>query len=237
MNQQDKIFERYSRQIFIDEIGPSGQRKIMDAKVLVIGAGGLGAPVISYLAAAGVGMLGLADFDRVELHNLNRQTIHCEASVGDLKVNSAANFAHNLNSQVQIIRIAQKICSDNIDEILSNYDIVIDGSDNFDTRYLVNDAAVRLKKTLIYGSIQSFDGQVVLFNYKGSKNLRDLFPDAPLAEEVPNCDKNGVLGPLPGIIGSMMAMLALKVICNLPLPTNQLTLIDTFHWKFTQISF
>lgn len=237
MTQQDKIFERYSRQIFIDEIGPSGQRKIMNAKVLVIGAGGLGAPVISYLAAAGVGMLGLADFDRVELHNLNRQTIHCEASVGDLKVNSAANFAHNLNSQVQIFRIAQKICSDNIDQILKNYDIVIDGSDNFDTRYLVNDAAVKLKKTLIYGSIESFEGQIALFNYKGSKNLRDLFPEAPLADEVSNCDRNGVLGPLAGIIGSMMALLALKVICNLPLPTNQLTLIDTFHWKFTQISF
>jgi len=237
MKEKDHLFARYSRQIFIEEVGIEGQRKIMAAKVLVVGAGGLGSPVISYLAAAGVGHLGIADFDQVELHNLNRQTIHKESSVGELKVDSAEQFVEDLNSTIQLEKIAKKITKENIVEILKPYDIIIDGSDNFSTRYLVNDTCVDQHKTLIYGSIFAFEGQVAVFNYKGSKDLRAIFPDAPAPDEVPNCDKNGVLGPLPGIVGSMMAMLALKVICDLPVETNQLTMIDTWGWKFTNISF
>ncbi|WP_312137325.1 HesA/MoeB/ThiF family protein [Sphingobacterium sp.] len=237
MKEKDQLFARYSRQIFIEEVGIEGQRKIMAAKVLVVGAGGLGSPVISYLAAAGVGNLAVADFDQVELHNLNRQTIHKESSVGKLKVDSAEQFVEDLNSTIQLEKIAKKITKENIVEILKPYDVIIDGSDNFSTRYLVNDTCVDQQKTLIYGSIFAFEGQVAVFNYKGSKDLRAIFPDAPAPDEVPNCDKNGVLGPLPGIVGSMMAMLALKVICDLPVETNQLTIIDTWGWKFTNISF
>lgn len=237
MKEQDRIFARYSRQIFIEEVGIEGQRKVMNAKVLVVGAGGLGSPVISYLAAAGVGQLAIADFDKVELHNLNRQTIHKESSVGELKVNSAEQFVKDLNSTIKLEKIAEKITKENVVEILKPYDIIIDGSDNFTTRYLINDTCVDQQKTLIHGSIFAFEGQVALFNYKGSKDLRAIFPDAPAPDEIPNCDKNGVLGPLPGIVGSIMAMLTLKVICDLPVDTNQLTIIDTWNWKFTNISF
>ncbi|WP_284463340.1 HesA/MoeB/ThiF family protein [Chryseobacterium sp.] len=235
--QSEDIFKRYSRQIFIDEIGLEGQRKIMAARVLVIGAGGLGSPVIQYLAAAGVGTLGLADFDYVELHNLNRQVIHNENGVGMLKIKSAEIFVKNLNHKVKVIGIEDKINTTNASEILSQYDIVVDGSDNFSTRYLVNDTCVALKKTLIYGSILGFSGQMAVFNHQGSKNLRDLFPEPPIDEETPDCDSLGVLGALPGIIGSMMALQALKIITDLPVTLDQLTLVDTLDWRFQTIDF
>ncbi|AZA91426.1 Probable adenylyltransferase/sulfurtransferase MoeZ [Chryseobacterium nakagawai] len=235
--QSEDIFKRYSRQIFIDEIGLEGQKKIINAKVLVIGAGGLGSPVIQYLAAAGVGTLGLADFDTVELHNLNRQIIHNENEIGTLKIKSAEKFVNTLNHQVKVIGIEQKIDAVNASQILSQYDIIVDGSDNFSTRYLVNDTCVALEKTLVYGSILGFSGQVAVFNYKGSKNLRDLFPEPPFDEEMRDCDSLGVLGALPGIIGSMMALKALKIITNLPVNLNQLTLIDTLNWRFQTLDF
>lgn len=233
----EDIFMRYSRQIFIEEIGLEGQKKIMDAKVLVIGAGGLGSPVIQYLAAAGVGTLGVADFDEVELHNLNRQTIHNENSVGISKVKSAEEFVKNLNHQVQFISIEQKIDELNAKELISQFDVIVDGSDNFKTRYLVNDVCVKLHKPLVYGSILGFSGQVAIFNYNQSKNLRDIFPDPPFDENLPDCDSLGVLGVLPGIVGSMMANLVLKIITDLPMRLNQLTLIDTWNWKFQTIDF
>lgn len=235
--QQEDIFKRYSRQIFIEEIGLEGQRKIMASKFLVIGAGGLGSPIIQYLAAAGVGTLGIIDFDRVELHNLNRQVIHNENGIGDLKVRSAERFVKNLNHQVEVIRIEQKIEASNASEILSQYDIIVDGSDNFTTRYLVNDTCVALGKTLIYGSILGFSGQIAVLNHQGSKNLRDLFPEPPFDEEMPDCDSLGVLGALPGIVGSMMALQALKIITQLPINLNQLTLIDTLNWRFQTLDF
>lgn len=233
----EDIFSRYSRQIFIEEIGLEGQRKIMNSKVLVIGAGGLGSPVIQYLAAAGVGTLGVADFDEVELHNLNRQIIHNEHSVGISKVKSAETFVKNLNHQVKFIGFEDKIEDENIEEIISHFDIVVDGSDNFKTRYLINDACVKLRKPLVYGSILGFSGQVAVFNYNGSKNLRDIFPEPPSDENLPDCDSLGVLGALPGIVGSMMANLTLKLVTDLPLNTNQLTLIDTLNWTFQTIEF
>ncbi|KMQ63322.1 thiamine biosynthesis protein ThiF [Chryseobacterium sp. BLS98] len=231
------IFARYSRQIFIEEIGLEGQRKIINSKVLVIGAGGLGSPVIQYLAAAGVGNLGVADFDEVELHNLNRQIIHTENTVGISKVKSAELFVKNLNRQVNFTGIDEKITHSNAEEILSKYDIIVDGSDNFTARYLINDTCVNIGKPLIYGSILGFSGQVAIFNYKGSKNLRDLFPEPPSDEDVPDCDSLGVLGALPGIVGSMMALQVLKIITKLPVQANQLTLIDTLDWRFQTIDF
>lgn len=234
---KEDIFERYSRQIFIEEIGLDGQKKIRSSKVLVIGAGGLGSPVIQYLAAAGVGTLGIADFDEVELHNLNRQIIHNENTVGTLKVTSAEQFVKKLNHQVKCIGIKEKINEVNAGEILCQYDIIIDGSDNFSTRYLVNDICVKLKKTLVFGSISGFSGQTAVFNHNGSKNLRDLFPEPPFDEDIPDCDSLGVLGALPGIIGSMMAIQALKIIADLPVSLNQLTLVDTLNWRFQTVDF
>lgn len=236
MKRQD-VFERYSRQIFIEEIGLEGQKRIRSSKVLVIGAGGLGSPVIQYLAAAGVGALGVADFDEVELHNLNRQIIHNENTVGVSKVKSAETFVGNLNHQVQFTGIDKKIDSSNAEEILSQYDIIVDGSDNFTARYLINDTCVKLGKPVVYGSILGFSGQTALFNYKGSKNLRDLFPEPPFDEDIPDCDSLGVLGALPGIIGSMMAMQVLKIITELPVHPDQLTLVDTLNWRFQTIDF
>lgn len=233
----EDIFARYSRQIFIEEIGLEGQKKIRSSKVLVIGAGGLGSPVIQYLAAAGVGTLGVADFDEVELHNLNRQIIHNENTVGISKVKSAEAFVRNLNHQVELIGINKKIDSLNAEEILSQYDIIVDGSDNFTSRYLINDTCVKLGKPLVYGSILGFSGQTAVFNYQGSKNLRDLFPEPPSDENLPDCDSLGVLGALPGIVGSMMALQVLKIITELPVYPNQLTLIDTLNWRFQTIDF
>lgn len=230
-------FSRYSRQVFIEEIGLEGQKKIIDSKVLVIGAGGLGSPVIQYLAAAGVGTLGVADFDEVELHNLNRQIIHSENSVGLSKVKSAETFVKNLNHQVEFTGIEEKLNKNNAEKILSQYDVIIDGSDNFSTRYLVNDTCVTLKKTLVYGSILGFSGQTAVFNHNGSKNLRDIFPEPPFDEDVPDCDSLGVLGALPGIVGSMMALQTLKIITDLPVSINQLTLIDAMDWRFQTIDF
>lgn len=235
--EKDPVFERYSRQIFIEEIGVSGQRKIMNAKVLIAGAGGIGSPVIQYLAAAGVGTIAVADFDQVELHNLNRQVIHTEKSLYQSKTKSAESFVRERNSQVNFIALPVKISSSNVAALIAEYELVIDGSDNFPTRYLLNDACVRSGKPLVYGSILGFEGQCAVFNYRGSKELRDLFPEPPNPGEIPDCDRNGVLGPLPGIIGSMMAMQTLKIITGLPVGTNQLTIIDTLQWNFMKVQF
>lgn len=234
---EDLIFERYSRQIFIEEIGVVGQRKIMNSKVLIVGAGGLGSPVLQYLAAAGIGRIALVDFDQVELHNLNRQVIHSEKHLHVSKTKSAADYIKQYNSTIDFQPIQLKLEADNATEVLAPYDIIVDCCDNFKTRYLLNETCIRLNKPLVYGSIYGFEGQLAVFNYQGSKHLLDLFPTAPSAEQVPNCDKNGVLGPLPGIIGSMMAMQVLKMAAELPVDCNQLTLVDTYHWRFTKLSF
>lgn len=233
----DYTFERYSRQLFIEEIGVSGQRKIMNTKVLVVGAGGLGSPVIQYLAAAGIGQLALTDFDLVELHNLNRQVIHTEEHIGCEKTKSASDYINRHNSSIDFRPIQVKIQASNVAAILQPYDIIVDCCDNFSTRYLLNNTCLTLNKPLLYGSIYGFEGQMAVFNHAGSKHLLDLFPVAPAPEQVPNCDMNGVLGPLPGIIGSMMAMQVLKIAAGLPVDTDQLTIIDTYNWRFSKISF
>ncbi|MDM1293078.1 HesA/MoeB/ThiF family protein [Sphingobacterium sp. N143] len=235
--EEHSVFERYSRQIFIEEVGVSGQRKVMQTKVLIVGAGGLGSPVLQYLAAAGIGQIALADFDRVELHNLNRQVIHSMKHIHAAKTASAADYMAAHNSTIDFQPIQVKIEASNAREILAPFDIIVDCCDNFHTRYLLNDTCVELGKPLVYGSIYRFEGQMAVFNYQGSKHLRHLFPVAPLPEQVPNCDENGVLGPLPGIIGSMMAMQVLKIAIALPVDCNQLTLVDTFQWRFTKICF
>ena len=235
--EMETTFSRYSRQIFIEEVGVQGQRAIMGARVLVIGAGGLGSPVIQYLAAAGVGHLAVVDFDKLEVHNLNRQVIHNEQQVGQYKVDNADGFVRGLNSSIDFRPIREQLNASNAKQIIQAYDIIVEGSDNFETRYLVNDTCVQLNKVLVYGSIFAFQGQLAVFNHQGSKHLRELFPTPPAEHERQTCDQFGVLGPLPGVIGSMMAMQVLKIIVGLPVRTNQLTVVDFKDWHFQQIDF
>ena len=230
-------YRRYHRQIIVPDIGINGQLKLQEAKVLVIGAGGLGSPVLLYLAGAGVGTLGIADHDTVDIHNLHRQILHRESSVDALKVYSARENLQQLNSAIQYRIHEEAIHSGNAAAIISDYDVVVDGSDNFTTRYLVNDICVALNKPLVYGSILGFEGQLAVFNHKYGKHLRDLFPEPPPAELVPDCGEHGVLGTLPGIIGTMMAQETLKLIAGLPVFHNQLLIFNTLSWTFHKLSF
>lgn len=230
-------FLRYNRQTILPEIGDEGQEKLKKARVLVIGAGGLGCPILQYIATAGVGFIGIMDFDAVEIHNLHRQILYTENEIGQEKAIVAQNMVSKLNPLIQAIAITEKLTIENAVQIIQQYDIVIDGSDNFATRYLVNDTCVELQKPLIYGSILKFEGQIAVFNDKGSKNLRDLFPEMPDPKEVPNCNLNGVLGTLPGIIGTMMAHETLKLILELPTLKNELVIFNTLNYSFTKLNF
>lgn len=230
-------FLRYSRQTMLPEIGDAGQEKLKKAKVLVIGAGGLGCPVLQYIAPAGVGTIGIIDFDKIEIHNLHRQILYTENQVGQAKAATAKSVLESLNPLIKVIAFEEKLTIENASQIIQDFDIVVDGSDNFTTRYLVNDTCVALGKPLVYGSILGFEGQLAVFNHKGSKNLRDLFPEPPNPKDVPNCSLNGVLGTLPGMIGTMMAHETLKLIMDLPTLENELVLFNTLNWSFNKLRF
>lgn len=230
-------FLRYNRQMMLPEIGNSGQDKLKKAKVLVIGAGGLGCPVLQYIATAGVGTIGIVDFDKVELHNLHRQILYTENQVGKAKATTAKSILEKLNPLITVIAFEEKLTAENAEQILRNFDVIVDGCDNFETRYLVNDTCVALRKSLVYGSILKFEGQMAVFNHRGNKNLRDLFPEPPNPKDVPNCNMNGVMGTLPGIIGTMMAHETLKLIMDLPILENELVLFNTLDWSFTKLKF
>jgi molybdopterin/thiamine biosynthesis adenylyltransferase/rhodanese-related sulfurtransferase len=203
---------RYSRQIILPEVGLIGQTKLTNASVLVVGAGGLGCPVLLYLAAAGVGRIGIIDADKVDVTNLHRQVLYTTADEGKLKAEVAAERLMALNPEINIDTYPVWLSKDNALEIFSSYDIIVDGSDNFSTRYLVNDACVILNKPLVFGSIFKFEGQVSIFNYKNGPTYRCLFPEPPAAGEVPNCSEIGVIGVLPGIIGTLQANEVIKII-------------------------
>jgi adenylyltransferase/sulfurtransferase len=205
---------RYSRHLILPEVGIKGQEKIKQGKILIIGAGGLGSPAALYLAAAGVGTIGIVDFDKVEENNLQRQIIHSTKNIGTLKTESAKNTVKELNPNIIINLHNVKLDSKNALEIMKDYDVVIDGSDNFLTRYLVNDACVLLKKPNVYGSIFRFEGHASVFNYDGGPCYRCLFPNPPPRNAVPNCAEAGVLGILPGVIGTIQATEALKIILD-----------------------
>jgi len=230
-------FLRYNRQMMLPEIGDSGQEKLKKAKVLVIGAGGLGCPILQYIATAGVGTIGIVDFDKIELHNLHRQILYTEQDVNKAKAIRAKSVLEILNPLIEIIAFEEKLTAENARKIIQDFDVIVDGSDNFATRYLVNDTCLALGKTLIYGSILKFEGQMAVFNHKGSKNLRDLFPEPPNPKDVPNCNLNGVMGTLPGIMGTMMAHETLKLIMDLPTLENELVLFNTLDWSFTKLKF
>lgn len=216
-------YERYQRQIQLKELGEAGQQKLLRAKVLVIGAGGLGCPVLQYLTAAGVGTIGIVDDDIVALTNLHRQVLYTVKDIGLSKVERAATLLQRLNPEINIIPFNQRLTVENALEIIQPFDIIIDGTDNFSTRYMINDACVLLDKPLVYGAISQFEGQVAIFNCRkktndGAVNYRDIFPQPPKDDEVLNCAEAGVLGVLPGIIGTMQANETIKLITGIGTP-------------------
>lgn len=228
----------YSRQFSLPELGLAGQQKLKQARVLVIGAGGLGCPVLTYLTAAGVGTLGIIDFDRVEVSNLHRQVLYTLADVGRPKAEVAAERLQAQNPHVAIQVYTHGLDKDNALRIIAHYDFVVDGSDNFPTRYLVNDACVILKKPLVFGSIYKFEGQVSVFNYEGGPTYRCLYPTQPTEGEVPNCAEIGVLGILPGVVGSLQAMEAIKLITGLgEVLSGSLLVYDALRASFTSYRF
>lgn len=235
LSQQE--FDHYSRNILLPEVGIEGQARIRAAKVLVIGTGGLGAPIALYLAAAGVGTIGLVDYDVVEESNLQRQIIHGIRDIGRPKTASARDSIKAINRGVQVVTHQQSLNSENALAILDDYDIIVDGTDNFPTRYLVNDAAVFLGKPLVYGSIYQFDGQVSVFDAKHGPCYRCVNPTPPPPELVPSCAEGGVLGVLPGLVGTLQATEVLKLIIGGAEPLiGRLLLVDAWSSHFDELT-
>ena len=206
---------RYQRHLSLPEVGEEGQLKLLDAKVLLLGAGGLGSPAALYLTAAGVGTIGIIDMDVVDESNLQRQILHNVDRVGDRKVDSAKKTLTALNPDVNVVTYDARLGADNIMEILDGYDVVVDGADNFPSRYLLNDASVKLGIPVVHGSIFRFEGQVTVFDPKNGPTYRDMLPEPPPAEFAPSCAEAGVLGVLPGIVGSIQALETIKLILGL----------------------
>ncbi|HEV2306232.1 MAG TPA: molybdopterin-synthase adenylyltransferase MoeB [Candidatus Acidoferrales bacterium] len=227
---------RYSRHLIMPEVGMDGQLKLKNAKVLLVGSGGLGAPLGLYLAAAGVGRLGIVDFDAVDFTNLQRQVTFGTSDVGRKKLEAAQERLSNLNPEIRIDTYETKLTSENALDILREYDIVADGTDNFPTRYLVNDACVLLGKPNVYGSIFRFEGQASVFGYPGGPCYRCLYPEPPPPGLVPSCAEGGVLGVLPGIIGCIQAMETLKLILGNGQPlVGRLLLFDALRMRFREL--
>ena len=229
---------RYARHLVLPEVGPEGQLMLQEASVLVVGAGGLGSPALLYLAAAGIGRIGLIDDDTVDVTNLQRQILHSTSEVGESKAASAERRIADLNPDVTVEAIEGRLDSTNALEIISRYDIVIDGTDNFETRYLIGDACEILGKPWVFGSIHRFEGQVATFNLDGGPNYRDLFPEPPEDGLAPNCAEAGVLGVLPGIVGSIQATEAIKAILRIGDSLNgKLLVIDALSMDFRTLGF
>ena len=227
---------RYSRHLIMPEVGMDGQLKLKQAKVLCIGAGGLGSPLALYLAAAGVGRLGMVDFDVVDFTNLQRQIIHDTNDVGRLKIESAKDTIADINPNVEVVAHETRLTSENALDIFRDYDIVADGTDNFPTRYLVNDACVLLGKPNVYGSIFRFEGQATVFYAKEGPCYRCLYPEPPPPGMVPSCAEGGVLGVLPGIVGSIQALETIKLILGRGRPLiGRLLLFDALDLKFREL--
>jgi len=229
---------RYSRHILIPEVGEEGQQKLLDARVLLIGAGGLGSPSSLYLAAAGVGTLGIVDADIVDDSNLQRQIVHSMNTLGEPKVLSAKQSIEALNPDVNVVTYQERLTSENVERILADgWDVIVDGADNFPTRYLVNDASVWHDIPVVHGSIYRFEGQVTVFHPHVGPCYRCLYPVPPPPELAPSCAEGGVLGVLPGIIGSLQASEALKLIVGAGEPlTGRLLLFDALHTTFDEVT-
>ena len=229
--------DRYSRHIIMDEVGPEGQKALLDSDVLVIGAGGLGAPIIQYLAAAGVGTLGIADDDEVERSNLQRQIIHADADIGRPKVDSAADYVAELNPDVTVEKHPVRVSPENVEELIADYDFVVDGSDNFQTRYLVNDACTLADKPFSHGAIFRFEGQITTFpQEEDSPCYRCMFPEAPPEGMVPNCAATGVLGVLPGTVGCIQATETVKALLGKgELLDGRMVFYDAMDMSFDEV--
>lgn len=238
MELTDEQIQRYSRHIILSEVGGKGQKKLAQAKVLIIGAGGLGSPAAMYLAAAGVGTLGLVDGDVVDLSNLQRQILHTTAAVGVPKVESGRKTLVALNPELTIKTYQEHVTADNVMRFLPDYDIILDGSDNFSTRFLINDACFFAKKTLVSGSIFRFEGQLTTIKpHEGYPCYRCLYPEPPPAGLVPNCQEAGVLGVLAGTIGVLQAAEAIKEILRLgETLADKLLIYDALDMKFKKVS-
>ena len=232
----DEQIERYSRHIILPEVGGSGQQKMLEARVLLLGAGGLGSPAAYYLAAAGIGNLGIVDFDRVDLSNLQRQIIHSTERIGMLKTESAKKTIEALNPDVNISLYNERLDSSNIMNLIEGYDYIVDGSDNFPTRYLVNDACVMKNKTLIHGSIYRFEGQVTVFKPGDGPCYRCLYPEPPPPGMVPNCQEGGVLGVLAGVIGNLQVVEVLKLVLGIGKTlVGKLLIYDALNTEFRNL--
>src|SRR5438132_1888430 len=229
---------RYSRHLLIPEVGEQGQLKLLDSKILLIGAGGLGSPASLYLAAAGVGRIGIVDADVVDESNLQRQIVHSTESLGEPKVESAKRSIEALNPDVEVVTYKERVTSENIDRILADgWDVIVDGADNFPTRYLVNDASVWHGIPVVHGSIYRFEGQVTVFKPGDGPCYRCLFPQPPPPEMAPSCAEGGVLGVLPGIVGSIQASEALKLALGIgDSLVGRLLLFDALETSFTEVS-
>jgi len=232
----DEQRERYSRHLLVPEIGIEGQLKLLDAKVLLLGAGGLGSPTALYLAAAGVGTLGIVDDDEVDLSNLQRQIIHSNDRVGVPKVDSAEEAINGLNPDVEVVKYKTRLDASTIMEIIEGYDVIVDGADNFPTRYLLNDASVRLKIPVVSASILGFDGQLSVFAPYEGPCYRCLYPTPPPAELAPSCGANGVLGALPGVMGVLQAIEVVKLVTGSGEPLiGRLLLYEALSTQFTDL--
>jgi adenylyltransferase/sulfurtransferase len=228
--------QRYSRHIILSEVGGKGQKRLLDAKVFIVGAGGLGCPVGYYLAAAGIGTIGIIDNDTIELSNLQRQIAHNTGRIGMLKIDSVKKTFEALNPDVNVIGIKERISKDNILDLIKDYDIVVDGSDNFPTRYLVNDACVMLKKPLVSGAILKFEGQVTTILPGQGHCYRCLFEEMPPPGLVPSCQEAGVIGAIPGVVGSLQAIEVVKLILRKGEPLkNTLLIYDALKTTFRRV--
>jgi molybdopterin/thiamine biosynthesis adenylyltransferase/rhodanese-related sulfurtransferase len=236
-NLTDAQRDRYSRHILLPEVGEVGQAKLLASKVLLLGAGGLGSPAALYLAAAGVGTLGLVDADVVDASNLQRQILHATSRVGTPKVDSAEVAIRDLNPDVKVVKFQERLMSDNVERIFKGFDVVVDGCDNFPTRYLVNDASIFLNKPVVHGSIFRFEGQVTTFiPGSGGPCYRCLYPEPPPPHLAPSCQEAGVLGILPGIIGVIQATEAIKLLLGKGAPLNgRLLTYDSLRMRFGEL--
>lgn len=228
--------ERYSRQLRLPEIGIQGQARLKAARILCVGAGGLGSPVALYLVAAGIGELGVVDSDVLELSNLHRQVLHTTAGIGKAKVDSAAAALAALNPGVRLRTFRERLVEGNVEALLAGYDVIVDASDNFATRYLINDAAVRLRKPVVHASIQGFEGQLTVFPPGGAPCYRCLFAEPPPPELAPSCQEAGVLGVLPGVLGTLQATEALKLVLGIgECLAGRLLLFDALDMRFQEL--
>ena len=234
-----KLIQRYSRQIVLKDVGPKGQKKIIKSKVLVVGAGGLGCPVIDYLSRAGVGNIGIVDNDKVDISNIHRQSLYNSKDIGRFKVDVVKKKIKLINPQVKIKTFRVRIEKKNIEKILKNFDFIIDGSDNFKTKFLLNKHCLNLKKILIVGAISKMDGHIFTFNFKNKDNpcLKCFYQTEP-SDDILNCEYGGILGPIAGIVGNIQAIEVLKKILNLNNKSNKKILIlDLLNLNFRKVEF